>query len=246
MTDTHIPAAGGASGEEAAENLRQAVREINLISPKPRFCVITGDIAAERGKMGEYASFKRIIAELKIPYFTVPGNHDDSRVFGFTAAKSSAGRGGVLFEHCSHLYFLLDSSVRGKLSGWIDERQFEWLRKELDERPDRPALFFLHHSMGGCSPGKEKPRYPLLNARRFIQFLERYPQVKLVAHGHSHHSCLRQRKHFLIMSTMSTANGFSPESDVPGYRIIEVMKDGTVRSFDKRLGKDVREDQQRK
>ncbi len=71
-TDTHI-----GNSDRELENLLLAVQEANLI--KPGFVVMTGDVV-EKGQVGDsptwYRQFLEVCRGLRVPLFTVSGNHD--------------------------------------------------------------------------------------------------------------------------------------------------------------------------
>jgi len=74
----------------------RAVAELNALKPLPDVTVVTGDLT-DHGSADEYANLRELLAPLRMPYFLIPGNHDDRDVL--REAFSDHGyfpRGGFL------------------------------------------------------------------------------------------------------------------------------------------------------
>src|SRR6185295_13880231 len=137
----------------------------------------------------EYEYLDRLLAPLKLPFASVPGNHD-SRELMRTAYPSAsyAFASGPLnqkIEINGLDLLLLDSSVHGKPHGELEEATLVWLDAMLAASRDRPALLFLHHP-----PFKtgiwHMDRQNLLNASEFAPIMQRHPRVQFLATGHVH------------------------------------------------------------
>ncbi|MDP1972833.1 MAG: metallophosphoesterase [Sediminibacterium sp.] len=76
ISDTHI----GSPNGNAEEDLRRTVADINSMNDIA-FVVLTGDIT-ELGTDAEIKLAKEILAELKVPYYIISGNHDTGWSFG--------------------------------------------------------------------------------------------------------------------------------------------------------------------
>lgn len=194
ISDLHIKAPGSlAYGRvDTAKALEHCVTVLNEFDPAPDFVVISGDLA-DTPTSEEYQHLERLLAPLKLPFASVPGNHD-SRELMRTAYPSSsyASASGPLnqkIEVNALDLMLLDSSVHGKPHGELEEGTLQWLDAMLAASRDRPALLFLHHP-----PFKtgiwHMDRQNLLNASEFAPILRRHPRVQLVATGHVHRAAL--------------------------------------------------------
>jgi 3',5'-cyclic AMP phosphodiesterase CpdA len=73
LSDTHI----GSPNGSAEEDLRRSVRDINAMSDIA-FVVLTGDIT-ELGTNEELKLAKQVLDSLDVPWYIIPGNHDNSR-----------------------------------------------------------------------------------------------------------------------------------------------------------------------
>ena len=61
---------------DALQNVKSIVHHINNLARKPDLTIITGDLAHE-GLKEEYERLKSTLSMLSMPYYLIPGNHDD-------------------------------------------------------------------------------------------------------------------------------------------------------------------------
>ncbi len=82
ITDTHIKAEGKLAYRkvDSAKALGDCVDHVNRLEPRPDVVIMTGDLA-DVGRPSEYAVFRRIVDRLAMPYFVIPGNHDERGAF---------------------------------------------------------------------------------------------------------------------------------------------------------------------
>src|SRR5690606_30182515 len=59
---------------KAAITFRRAIDSIEALRPRPRFLIITGDLANRKPQ--HYRTFKAIVRRTRVPVYFVPGNHD--------------------------------------------------------------------------------------------------------------------------------------------------------------------------
>jgi 3',5'-cyclic AMP phosphodiesterase CpdA len=190
ISDLHIKPPGMlAYGRvDTAQALERCVRTLNEFDPKPDFVVISGDLA-DTPTAEEYEYLKRLLAPLKLPFVSVPGNHDSRELMqaAFPSADYafSVGPLNQRIEVNELDLVLLDSSVPGKPQGHLDAATLRWLEATLVSAPDRPALLFLHHPpfVAGIW---HMDRQNLHNADELAVILGRHPRVRLIASGHIH------------------------------------------------------------
>ena len=176
---------------DTASALERCVTALNKFAPKPDIVVISGDLA-DTPTGEEYEHLKRLLAPLKLPFVSIPGNHDSRELMraAFPQAYPSAfGPLNQRVEIGGLDLVLLDSSVHGKPRGELDAPTLQWLEATLVASPDRPALLFLHHP-----PFKagiwHMDRQNLLNASELEPIVRRHPRVQLIATGHVHRATL--------------------------------------------------------
>lgn len=78
ITDLHMRTPGDKAYGiiDPAAFLGPAVRALNALSPRPDCVLITGDLT-DLGRPHEYAQLRAQLQALEMPYFLLPGNHDD-------------------------------------------------------------------------------------------------------------------------------------------------------------------------
>lgn len=111
ISDPHIGVPGTLLGGmiDTAAALTRTVewiaRNLRAIGPVDAV-ILTGDLV-ESGCLGEYAHFLRLIAPLPLPWFAIPGNHDNRE---------------VMREAFSHLHWMPDharSTCTCNSTGWM-------------------------------------------------------------------------------------------------------------------------------
>lgn len=201
ITDTHVCVDGRkAYGQvDTNDGLKQSIKAINALDPKPDFVVVTGDLVGDYVEIGvtdEYDVFREIMDELTIPYYVLPGNHDSRDMMAKTFQDHD-----YLFQYDDDfLHYTIDDQpmriigldskanqkVNGKMShGELCQERLDWLRARLEEDKDTPTLIMVHHppfetgivSMDGSR---------LLQEQELADVLDEYPNVKKVICGHVH------------------------------------------------------------
>jgi len=150
ISDLHIkrPGAMAYGRVDTAKALERCVAALNEFTPAPDFVVISGDLA-DTPTAEEYDHLKRLLAPLKLPFASIPGNHDAREMMraAFPASNYAQSSGPLdqRIEIAGLDLLLLDSSVPSKPHGQLDPATLEWLNATLASSSQRPALLFLHH-----------------------------------------------------------------------------------------------------
>ena len=194
ISDLHIKPPGALAYRrvDTAKALERCVIALNEFIPKPDLVVISGDLA-DSPTPEEYEHLKRLLAPLKLPFVSIPGNHDSRELmraaFPLASYALSSGALNQRVEIGGLDLVLLDSSVPGKPHGELEAATLQWLAATLASSPDRPALLFLHHP-----PFKtgiwHMDHQNLLNAGELALVVRRHPRAQLIAAGHVHRATL--------------------------------------------------------
>lgn len=201
---------------------------------RPDAILVTGDIADDHTPAA-YDNFRRALQPYCLPVFCLPGNHDEpalmTEIFGEAGfqfgGSTEFGAWGAIF---------LDTHVHGRPEGRVEPHELLRLATTLAAFGERPVLVCLHH-----------PPLPvgsawldgvgLRNARDFLDVIERYPAVRVVLGGHVHQAFEQQYGGTLMLATPSTCAQFMPHTErcvmdmrPPGYRWLELLPDGQVRT----------------
>ena len=245
ITDTHVTAERrGSSGTfDPAACLAASVKHLNALEPRPDAVIITGDLT-EEGTPDEYAAFRDVLNALTLPWYAIPGNHDERTSF-LTAFSDQAYLAGCDdFVHYSiEDYTLrlvaLDTTVPGKPHGWLCEARLGWLDETLSREPSRPTLLFQHHP-----PFETGIDYMdamnLRNGAEQLELLAKHPQVKHVACGHVHRPCetaiggvglsIAPNAAHAISLALGHKQALNYAMEPPAVRLFWASKDGAVTS----------------
>ncbi|HEX4436740.1 MAG TPA: phosphodiesterase [Solirubrobacteraceae bacterium] len=185
LSDLHLRA-----GEDGPDlRLTRAIAAASELRPRPRGVLLSGDIADEPAAE-VYERAHRMLSEMDIPVYAIPGNHDDRDLL----AKSFAGRESATGEPVNFLANVgalrlvgCDTSVPGMVGGALPTDQLAWLAAALDEDPARSTLLALHHPPVACGiRAMDDIALDEHDAARLESLLESHPQVLAVTCGHVH------------------------------------------------------------
>jgi 3',5'-cyclic AMP phosphodiesterase CpdA len=213
LSDLHVCPPGVPAYGRVPTNdmLRAAIENVNAIRPRVDVVLATGDLA-HAGAVEEYAMLRQLLAELAMPVYLVPGNHDDRanlrKVFGDSDYLPDDGE----FVHYAvedHPVRLigLDTVVPGAASGELCERRRAWLEETLAAAPDQPTVIFMHHPPFRTDIGHmDVIALKDADAHALGRMVERNPQIERILCGHVHRS-IQVRWHGTLASTApSTAH----------------------------------------
>lgn len=226
LTDLHILEKGQKLANILDTNALalQAIETINAQPTRPSFVVVTGDLT-HNGKYEEMEVAKKILDELDMPYFALPGGHDNATEF----AEVFGERGWIDPDTGETRYVVDEFPVRlivadttagkGEMPQFGHER-CAWLDQTLSNRPETPTLLALHHPPIQC-------RIPVAAyvsdvAVRWAQELkavvERHPQICSVVCGHVHRTTHAQWAGTLVSigpgASVQTAPDFTDFAEI--------------------------------
>ena len=192
FSDTHIAADVSLKhgGVNMAESLAASVRELAAWPVNPAAVIVNGDLAFKNGLPVDYAAFGKLIEPLRAlaPVHLSLGNHDAREIFrsafphDTTKPSRTLHRQAVVFASERANWFLLDSlDLTDHTPGELGPDQLEWLNRELDLRPEKPAVLVSHHNLqtSGEATG-------LKDSAALVELFTRHRQVKAFIFGHTH------------------------------------------------------------
>jgi 3',5'-cyclic-AMP phosphodiesterase len=192
FSDTHI--AGDPSqiylGVNMTQNLDDCARELADWPVRPAAVIVNGDLAFLTGQPGDYETFANGIDPFRAiaPVHLLLGNHDEREHFwnafprDATRLISVAERQTTVITGGLANWFLLDSlDVTSETPGALGPAQLSWLARELDARPQQPAIVMLHHN-----PQFPKVTTGLLDSAALLELVAPRRQVKALVFGHTH------------------------------------------------------------
>ena len=207
--------------------------------------LLTGDLVQDACEKS-YQRLSQHLQFLPIPVICLPGNHDNVALM-----EQSLNSGNV---SCQKQYLIhnwqiisLNSQIPKGPGGYLEEDELIMLEDYLSNNPQYLTIVAVHHH---CTLTYSEWMDTMIigNRERFLNLLARYPQVKLVIHGHIHQELEERIDNLLILGAPSTCFQFTPKSynfsldqTAPGYREIRFYADGHVESTVKRLPNDLYE-----
>jgi 3',5'-cyclic AMP phosphodiesterase CpdA len=172
-----------------AENLVCCVDHINQLQPEPDLVLITGDITYS-GLLEEAERAASILAQLRFPFYIIPGNHDDKSsiwsVFGGQACPAmDQGFINYVIEGYPVRLIGVDSTVPGEPGGEICTERAAWLEEQLEKAAGKPIIIFIHHPPVKCGV-LETDEDGFVGADLLGNIVEKYPNIERILCGHIH------------------------------------------------------------
>lgn len=236
LTDSHIFANkdGCLLGLNTRESFEAICARISLEEWRPDVLLATGDLSQD-ATVESYDYLADSFKTMDIPTFWLPGNHDNPETMTrcLTNNKVFLSKQILIGEW---QIILLDSSVKGKVHGYLDEEQLSFLENCLTAYPDKHALISLHHQPLDIG-SKWLDQIGLKNRDELINIVKKHSQVKAVIWGHIHQESEQLIDGVIWIATPSTCVQFTPKSqdfsagtEAPGYRYLNLYPDGKIDS----------------
>jgi Icc protein len=185
LSDLHLRV-----GEDGADRrLARAIAAVSELQPQPLGVLLSGDVADEPAEE-VYERAHRMLVEMDIPIYAIPGNHDDRDLLAmrFAGREQPTGEPVNILADVGALRLIgCDTSVPGMVGGALPTDQLAWLAAALDEEPALPTLLALHHPPAACGiRAMDAIALDEHDAARLESLLENHPQVLALTCGHVH------------------------------------------------------------
>ena len=219
LTDLHV-----SLGNENDFLLQNIVKEIN--NSDHEFVVVTGDLT-NRGADDELKQVHSILANLKIPYYVISGNHETtwSESAGLTY-KKIWGKDRFVFSKGDYLFIGFPCGPYMKMGdGFVKHEDVLWLDKTLKDslkNSNKKVLNFAHYPLDNS----------VSNYKEVLSVLEKYPTVaSFCGHGHT-----LKKYDFSGLSGIMGASITSRDGKTKSYNEVIVSSD-SIRIYQKELDK---------
>jgi 3',5'-cyclic AMP phosphodiesterase CpdA len=197
LSDFHARPRGTAAYSDVDTNamMRRAVAAMLALDPLPDCVLVTGDLT-DCGLPEEYDLVREALAELPMPVFPVPGNHDRRETFSagmrpLCPRLPESGFQHYAVEDYPVRLIGLDTLVAGEHGGALCREREAWLAARLAEGDGRPTLIFMHHppfltGIDGmdimlCTVSLELPA-----------LIAAHPEIEAIVCGHYHRPIVRR------------------------------------------------------
>lgn len=233
FSDTHLSAEADASirGVATLPALQAAIADARHRCHKPDGILLTGDLVQDEPQ--GYRWIRQTFGGSDVPVLCLAGNHDlPEQMQAALGCEPFRIHGETVFGNW--VIVMLDTWIERSANGRIGAHQLAHLDRALGHYRDKHALVCLHHH-----PIRMRShwldRVGLEDAEEFLAVIRSHANVRGVAWGHVHQSLDSFVQGVRFMATPSTCAQFLPKSDEfaidtrpPGYRILELMPDGSI------------------
>lgn len=141
------------TGSPRAGIFMEGVKRLNMLQPE--FVMSVGDLIQGYTEdmdqlKREWKEFNSFVAQLTMPFFYVPGNHDITNQVMEDLWKKQFGKTHYHFKYKDVLFMCLNSEdqKRGAGRGTISDDQYKYIEKTLADNEDvRWTLIFMHQPL---------------------------------------------------------------------------------------------------
>ncbi len=202
FSDLHLKA-GGMLAYDVADTLtalKRTIDHINSLDPQPDVIIGTGDLVDE-GAQEAYGLLSGLLAQLKSPFFLLPGNHDhktrlqnafpDHKYLRQTITEN----GNCFICYTIDTYPIrlvgIDTATPGRHGGNIGTERLHWLENILDQEPHKPTIIFMHHPPFATAIG-HMDKDVFEGRMDFEHLVQKNPQIERIVCGHLHRPIFRR------------------------------------------------------
>lgn len=194
--------------------------------------VVTGDVVQDDSRKA-YEHFCRLLSQLGLPVYCLPGNHDVRPLMGEVLAEHSFGYCETIDSGAWRI-ICIDSCETGVAAGRVSPGELRRLAALLHEPSAEHVLVALHHPPVPVGSAW-LDEVGLLNDAEFLAAVVGSGRVRAALFGHVHQGVDAQRDSLRILGTPSTCRQFRVGSDTfavddlpPAYRRLTLHPDGRV------------------
>lgn len=236
ITDTHLFAEPDVRlrGVDTRRSLAAVLAHAAAHGGRPDAALVTGDISQDE-TAGAYAAFRELLEPVGAPVWCLTGNHDAPGLMDGPLGRAPFSFSGTAAVPGWHVV-LLSTHLPGDHGGRLPDAELARLAAELAAHREDHVLVALHHHPVPLG-SRWLDELGLYNAAEFLAIIDAAPQVRCIVAGHVHQASDLERNGVRILTTPSTCFQFLPHMDrfavdsrPPGYRWIELGRDGSVRT----------------
>lgn len=242
LTDTHLYSnpIGSLLGMNTLDSFQRVIQHFHAHHWPVDLLLATGDLVHDASPEG-YARMGEILSSFEVPVFCLPGNHDVPSVMHRHLGTRQVHTDTVA-DHGNWRFVMLDSVIPGEEGGRLDREQLSQLEQALAST-DRHVLVCMHHQ-----PIKVGSNWidtmAIDNPGPLFEIIDRHEHVRGILWGHVHQTFEAQHDGVRLMASPSTCVQFTPKVDEfqvdeepPGFRLLALLPDGSIRSEVVRLDK---------
>jgi Icc protein len=201
----------------------------HAIDQKPDYIILSGDLCVDHGDLEIYQWIRRHLESCGIPYFLLPGNHDETSLMADVFDMKEVLHGSEIYyeKYFKPYHILFLDSSRGRFT----IKQWQWLHDRILES-NAPLLIFVHHPPVFAGVPHMDQNYAFIEQAEFVKAIKDHKHPVHIFCGHYHVGKTVHHANFTISITPSTLfqlddshEGFKLFHTQPGYRIIDLLDD---------------------
>ncbi len=224
---------------EAERLVKQFVKEMNF-KEKPALVVNLGDsiedINERRADLVEFTKSKKLLSVLKMPIYTLIGNHDVrtlshkdiANLFGYKEMYYSFDSEGYHFVALSFVMTGNHKIDLGDIFAEVPKDQLDWLKNDLGKNA-KPTVVFMHYGladddMKGNFWFENAPEKGLLSNRVEVRrIFEESGRVKAVFTAHQHWNRMHVHNDIPYFTVTSLVENFNNDGvAAEAHTIVEI------------------------
>ena len=189
--------------------------------------IVSGDLSND-GSEWSYKYIDESLANLGIPTYCCPGNHDNLEIF-YNGYKPVFYKTCSTFKLDKWTFVMLNSAIPDMSRGYFNPDLLSAVLASINE----PVAIVLHH------PPIEQEgwlnRKLLENRKEFIEVIQQSDNVRLVLYGHTHYHTESAIDDVIYSSAPSSGFAFNPNLEKfkiangeEGFNIIEFKNDNIL------------------
>jgi 3',5'-cyclic AMP phosphodiesterase CpdA len=197
ISDMHIKAGGKLTYRivDTETMLARCIAQVSKLPQQPDAILFTGDLT-DFGRGDEYDNLARLLAPLPMPWFLMPGNHDDPATMrakfpSHAYLRQRAGKIDYTIDEFPVRIVALDSTIPRESGGALEAAQLAWLDETLASASSKPTIVALHHAPFWTGIG-HMDEITFANPERLEAVIAKHPQVERVICGHLHRSIVKR------------------------------------------------------
>ncbi|MDQ6982698.1 MAG: adenylate/guanylate cyclase domain-containing protein [Mariprofundus sp.] len=244
MTDFHIytDPERMIKGICSNDSLAAVFEHAHHYCPDPDAIILGGDLAQDE-LPSTYKRLAAMLGQWSSPFMVTPGNHSSLPALRHTLIPALK----TIFSYSDCLtmagwkVIALNSHERGSVGGLLADAELDRLEQLLSAKDYIHALIAIHHHPVDIGSGW-LDNIGLNNQDRLWSVIDHFPQVRAMICGHIHQSLDVMHGSVRILGTPSTCMQFMPLQDnfcmdevSPGYRWLELLQDGSIRTGVERI-----------
>ena len=190
---------------------KAAVRQVNVLQPD--FVVICGDLVNTANDKS-FSDFNEIRAELTVPCYCAPGNHDignEPTQGSLAYYRQVVGEDYTSFEHKGYLFVLVNTQLWKSPTEGESKRHDSWLKGTLETaaRKQSPAFVIGHYPLFLKTPD-EAEEYMNLSPTKRKELLSLFEKGGVVAvlGGHTHRLIVNEYNGIQLVNAETTSKNF--------------------------------------